>query len=350
MESVSQNRYPNIFNADQAGLLNACNLLRSGELVAFPTETVYGLGADATNPKACASIYEAKGRPSFNPLIVHFHDLSEAQKRAVFNTKAEKLAQVFWPGPLTLVLPRTENCDIAELCSAGLPSLAVRVPGHSIAHALLKQSGLPLAAPSANASGKISPTKSEHVAYSLGNKVSCILDGKDTACAVGLESTVIDLTGDIPVLLRPGNITKEEIETVIGSIQLGKSLMESKAEDQASSQTRTTEDTCQTQDPLKSPGLLKSHYAPTLPLRLNATEVAVDEALLAFGNKPLLGSSCCLNLSEKGDLLEAAANLFSALHELDQKQGIQGIAVMPIPEAGLGLAINDRLKRAAAPR
>ncbi|KLN60079.1 translation factor Sua5 [Kiloniella spongiae] len=348
MASVSQNRYQNIFNADQAGLDHACNLLRAGGLVAFPTETVYGLGANATDATACASIYEAKGRPSFNPLIVHFPDLAEAEKRVTFNEKAQKLAQIFWPGPLTLVLPRAESCDIAELCSAGLPSLAVRVPGHPIAHALLQQSSLPLAAPSANASGKISPTRSEHVAYSLGEKVSCILDGKDTACAVGLESTVIDLTGEIPVLLRPGNITREEIEAVIGSIQMGKSLMESKAE--ASPDDPTTENTFQSQNALKSPGLLKSHYAPTLPLRLNATEVAANEALLAFGKKPLLGAAYCLNLSEKGDLLEAAANLFSALHELDQKEDVQGIAAMPIPNTGLGLAINDRLKRAAAPK
>ncbi|WP_085904524.1 L-threonylcarbamoyladenylate synthase [Kiloniella majae] len=348
MVSAPKNRYPNIFDANQAGLEHACNLLRSGKLVAFPTETVYGLGANATNAKACASIYEAKGRPSFNPLIVHFPDITEAEKRVSFNAKAQKLAHAFWPGPLTLVLPRTENCDIAELCSAGLPSLAVRVPGHPIAHALLQQSGLPLAAPSANASGKISPTKSEHVAYSLGGKVSCILDGKDKACTVGLESTVIDLTGEVPVLLRPGNITREEIEDVIGSIQLGKSLMERKAE--SSSGDETTEDTLQPSDPLKSPGLLKSHYAPTLPLRLNAVDVAADEALLAFGNKPLTGSGYCLNLSEKGDLLEAAANLFAALHALDQKPNVRGIAVMPIPDTGLGLAINDRLKRAAAPR
>ncbi|WP_120498881.1 L-threonylcarbamoyladenylate synthase [Kiloniella sp. EL199] len=348
MVPVSRNRYSNIFNADQAGLDRACNLLHSGGLVAFPTETVYGLGANATNAKACASIYEAKGRPSFNPLIVHFPNFAEAEKRVIFNAKAQKLAKAFWPGPLTLVLPRTKDCDIAELCSAGLPSLAVRVPGHPIAHLLLEQSGLPLAAPSANASGKISPTKSEHVAYSLGEKVSCILDGKDTACTVGLESTVIDLTGELPVLLRPGNITKEEIEAVISSIQMGKSLMESKAE--ASSLHNTTADTLQISDPLKSPGLLKSHYAPTLPLRLNATEVTADEALLAFGHKPLSGAGYCLNLSEKGDLLEAAAKLFAALHELDQKKGIQGIAAMPIPDTGLGLAINDRLKRAAAPK
>lgn len=343
MPPQSPKNYANVIAADQNGFDQACGILRSGGLVAFPTETVYGLGADATNAIACASIYEAKGRPSFNPLIVHFPNSSEAEKRVIFTDKAEQLSQSFWPGPMTLVLSRRSNCDIAELCSAGLNSLAVRVPGHPIAHELLERSQLPLAAPSANASGKISPTTAEHVVNSLGDRVPCILEGQ--ACSVGLESTVIDLTGITPVLLRPGSLTQLEIEAVIGPIMLGQSLMESKAE---KGQSITPE--------LRSPGLLKSHYAPSLPLRLNATTVQPDEALLAFGPSPLTGATMTYNLSEKADLREAAANLFAALHDLDShddiegRSKIKGIAAMPIPVEGLGLAINDRLKRAAAPR
>ncbi|WP_020592166.1 L-threonylcarbamoyladenylate synthase [Kiloniella laminariae] len=340
MTATRSGTYDNIITADTAGFDLACDLLRAGGLVAFPTETVYGLGADATNGKACAGIYEAKGRPSFNPLIVHFSDKAAAAKRVIFTSQAENLAQAFWPGPLTLVLPRQENCDIAPICSAGLDSLAVRVPGHPLAHQLLEQLALPLAAPSANASGRISPTTAEHVASSLGNRVSCILKGP--ACAVGLESTVIDLTGPQPALLRPGTLTREQIEAVIGPIQLGQSLMESKAEELSR--------TKQAASGLKSPGLLKSHYAPRLPLRLNATHVLADEALLSFGSTVLAGAAVTLNLSPAEDLREAAANLFAALHELDSRTDIVGIAVVPLPEQGLGLAINDRLKRAAAPR
>ncbi len=330
-------KHGNVMSADQAGFSHACGILRSGGLVAFPTETVYGLGADATNARACASIYEAKGRPSFNPLIVHFPNSAEVEQRVIFTPQATKLAKYFWPGPMTLVLPRRDDCDIAELCSAGLESLAVRVPGHPIAQELLKRSELPLAAPSANASGKISPTTAEHVAHSLGDRVPCILEGQ--ACSVGLESTVIDLTGETPVLLRPGSLTQTEIEAVIGPIVLGQSIMESKAEDKQS-----------TSKQFKSPGLLKSHYAPSLPLRLNATTVLPDEVLLAFGPSPLAGAAFTENLSIKADLTEAAANLFAALHVLDSQKEIKGIAAMPIPFEGLGMAINDRLKRAAAPR
>ncbi len=332
-----------VITANQNGFDHACKILRSGGLVAFPTETVYGLGADATNSLACASIYEAKGRPSFNPLIVHFPNSTQAEKRVVFTDKAQKLSQSFWPGPMTLVLHRRSDCDITELCSAGLNSLAVRVPGHPIAHELLEKLQLPLAAPSANASGKISPTTAEHVINSLEDRVSCILDG--ASCSVGLESTVIDLTGETPVLLRPGSLTQAEIEAVIGPILLGQSLMESKAEQSQSEPNH-----------FRSPGLLKSHYAPSLPLRLNATTVQQDEALLAFGPTPLIGAAITYNLSVKADLKEAAANLFAALHYLDAhddtagQRKIKGIAAMPIPLEGLGLAINDRLKRAAAPR
>ncbi|MEH6632883.1 MAG: L-threonylcarbamoyladenylate synthase [Halopseudomonas aestusnigri] len=343
MPSQQPKKYANIIAADQVGFDHACNILRSGGLVAFPTETVYGLGADATNSIACASIYEAKGRPSFNPLIVHFPNSSEAEKRVIFTDKAQLLSQSFWPGPMTLVLPRRSDCDISELCSAGLNSLAVRVPGHPIAHELLERSQLPLAAPSANASGKISPTTAVHVANSLGDRIPCILEGQ--ACSVGLESTVIDLTSVTPVLLRPGSLTQEEVEAVIGPIELGQSLMERKAEKGPT-----------TPNELKSPGLLKSHYAPSLPLRLNATTVLPDEALLAFGPSPLIGAAKIYNLSEKANLREAASNFFAALHDLDYRDDIKGqkkirgIAAMPIPREGLGLAINDRLKRAAAPR
>lgn len=323
--------HDNIIAADDQGFARLSAALQRGELVAFPTETVYGLGADATKASACASIYEAKGRPSFNPLIVHFPSAREAAKRVVFDGRAEKLATAFWPGPLTLVLPRRVDCDIALLCSAGLSTLAVRVPAHPLAQRLLQDCGLPLAAPSANASGKISPTCAEHVARSLGDRVPYILEGDD-ACQAGLESTVLDLSGDEATLLRPGTITREEIEAVIGPIAVGKSLMESAGE------------------AMPSPGMLHSHYAPALPLRLNAADVAAGEGLIAFGPTPLPGAAKTINLSEDGDLREAAANLFAALHELDATPGLTGLAAMPIPNEGLGLAINDRLRRAAAPR
>lgn len=302
----------------------AAELLRAGEVVAFPTETVYGLGADATNDRAAARIFEVKGRPSFNPLIVHFEDLDAVGHEVEVNAWAETLAAAFWPGPLTLVLPRRPESGISLLCSAGLPTLAVRIPRHEIGQNLLRAAGRPLAAPSANASGKISPTSAAHVAASLGDRVPMILDGGD--CEVGLESTVVDLSGDQPVILRPGGITKEQLESLVGPL----------AEAGVDSD-------------IKSPGMLTSHYAPALPIRLNAGEATRNEALLAFGPEPLDGAGVTANLSPTGDLGEAAARLFAMLHELD-KQPVDAIAVMPVPEEGLGIAINDRLQRAAAPR
>lgn len=302
----------------------AADLLQAGEVVAFPTETVYGLGADATNDRAAARIFEAKGRPSFNPLIVHFENLEAAACEVEINPWAEALAKAFWPGPLTMVLPRRPDSRISLLCSAGLPTLAVRVPRHEIGQNLLRAAQRPLAAPSANASGKISPTSAAHVAASLGDRVPMILDGGD--CEVGLESTVIDLSGTQPVILRPGGITRSQLEAVLGPV----------------GEAAAGND-------IKSPGMMTSHYAPSLPIRLDATYVEANEALLAFGPSPLAGAAITANLSSSGDLAEAAANLFKLLHKLD-RENLRGIAVMPVPEQGLGVAINDRLARAAAPR
>jgi len=299
--------------------------LRNGGLVAFPTETVYGLGADATNDLAVAAIFEAKGRPRFNPLIVHLPDLEHAAGCVVVDKRAKAAAERFWPGPLTLVLPRRAGTRVSYLCSAGLDSLAVRVPGHPVAQALLTATGRPLAAPSANISGGVSPTTAAHVANSLNERVDLILDGGP--CRVGLESSVIDLTGERPWLLRPGGIPREELEDALGPI----------AEDGGHGGAP------------RSPGQLASHYAPGRPLRLDAQEVGPDEALLAFGPAPLSGAKATLNLSECGDLVEAAAHLFAHLHALDDPR-YTTIAVMPIPGHGLGAAINDRLRRAATPR
>lgn len=300
----------------------AAHLLRQGLLVAFPTETVYGLGADATDEQAVARIFAAKGRPRFNPLIVHGPGLAEAEDIAVFDERARQVAALFWPGPLTLVLPRRETSGIALLACAGLDTVAVRAPAHPVAQALLRATGRPLAAPSANRSGHVSPTTAEHVASELGRRVALILDGG--ACPVGLESTVLDLTGAVPVLLRPGGVTLEELGAVLGSIATPEA------------------------DPAapRSPGQLASHYAPRLPLRIGAAEARPGEALLAFGPQAPLGFAEVLNLSRSGDLPEAAANLFAMLRRLDRPE-FTGIAVMPIPERGLGRAINDRLRRAA---
>ncbi len=302
----------------------AAALLKAGELVAFPTETVYGLGADATNDRAVAAIFAAKGRPQFNPLIVHFAAPAEAEREAVFDARARALVERFWPGPLTLVLPRRPGCRLSLLCSAGLDSVGLRVPDHPVGQALLRACGRPLAAPSANTSGAVSPTTAAHVAGSLGTKVPLILDGG--ACPVGLESTVLDLTGASPVLLRPGAVTAEALSQVLGPLE-----------------------TAGPGSAVKSPGMLASHYAPDLPLRLAVEQVAGDEALLAFGPRPLKGAAETVNLSPAGDTREAAARLFAALHALD-RPAFAGIAVMPIPEDGLGIAINDRLRRAAAAR
>ncbi|MBB5374196.1 L-threonylcarbamoyladenylate synthase [Acidocella aromatica] len=306
----------------------AVELLRAGELVAFGTETVYGLGADARNGNAVAAVYAAKGRPSFNPLICHFASAATAFRYVKANALAEKLAAKFWPGPLTLVLPRQEGCPVSQLAGAGLATLAVRVPAQPVALTLLEAFGGPVVGPSANRSGRISPTTAQHVLAELGGRIAAVLDSG--ACPVGVESTVLDLSGETPVLLRPGGVTLEALEAEIGPI--------ARAMGEASAPA--------------SPGMLASHYAPGLQVRLNATEIGADEALLAFG-PPLAGAKLCFQLSASGDLREAAARLFEGLHELDdraQALGLRCIAVQPIPATGLGLAINDRLNRAAAPR
>jgi L-threonylcarbamoyladenylate synthase len=307
-------------------IAQAARLILEGGLVAFPTETVYGLGGDATNERAVAAIFEAKGRPHFNPLISHVLDAGEAERLVSWNETADKLAARFWPGPLTLVLPRAKESPIALLATAGLDTVAVRAPAHPLAQALIRAVGRPLAAPSANRSGAVSPTRAEHVAESLGDRVRMILDGGP--CAVGLESTVLDLTAAAPTLLRPGGATREAIEAVIGPIAL--------------SDVIPSGDSAR-----KSPGQLASHYAPARPVRLNASNAAADEGLLAFGPDVPSGALLTLNLSPGGELAEAAANLFAMLRALD-RPGVGRIAVMPIPQTGLGLAINDRLRRAAA--
>ncbi len=308
---------------DDSSISRASSLLREGRLVAFPTETVYGLGADASNGRAVASIYEAKGRPSFNPLIVHVAEISALDPLIEWNSYAQILAKTFWPGPLTLVLPRKKSSPVSLLASAGLDTLAVRIPSHPDAQKLLRAVALPVAAPSANASGKLSPTTASHVAESLNGKIDLILDGGPSP--VGVESTVIDLTSPTPTLLRHGGLPKERIEAALGV------------------SVSVADGSCNAP---RSPGMLASHYAPDLPVRLNATSVSPDEAFLAFGPSAD-GGKASLNLSPAGDLAEAAANLFSMLRELD-KTSASGIAVAPIPEANLGAAINDRLRRAAA--
>ncbi len=285
----------------------------------MPTETVYGLAADARNDLAVARIFEAKGRPRFNPLIVHLAGAAAAQEYVTWSDAAQKLADAFWPGPLTLVLPLRPDSGLSPLVTAELPSLAVRVPAHPLAHALLQEFGGPVAAPSANPSGRISPTEPRHVLDGLSGRIEAVLDGG--ACPVGVESTIVGLTGT-PTLLRPGGVAAEEIETVLGQPL----ALHSEG------------------DPLIAPGQMTSHYAPGAKVRLNADHAEPGEALLGFG--PM---ACTLNLSERGDLTEAAANLFHHLHALDAMTPA-GIAVAPIPDTGLGRAINDRLRRAAAPR
>jgi L-threonylcarbamoyladenylate synthase len=307
----------------------AADCLRAGGLVAFPTETVYGLGADAANGAAVARLYLAKGRPSFNPLIAHVADLAAAQRLAVFDADAERLAEAFWPGPLTLVLPQGPACPVAPLATAGLDTIAVRVPNSGIAQAILKAFGGPIVAPSANRSGHVSPTTAAHVKADLDGRIDVIVDGGPTP--VGMESTIVGC-GTAPVLLRPGGLTREAIERV-----LGRSLAQPPAE---------------AAEAPAAPGMLASHYAPAARLRLEAKTVKPSEALLAFGPDALPGTDTAvarLNLSPKGDPVEAAANLFAHLRALD-RPGIASIAVMPIPHEGLGEAINDRLARAAAPR
>lgn len=312
-----------IVPASAPAIERAGRLLRAGKLVAFPTETVYGLGADATDERAVAAIFAAKGRPRFNPLILHVPGLAEAEPFAVFDARARDLAAHFWPGPLSLVLPRRADSGLSLLAGAGLDTVAIRAPAHPVAQALLRAAGRPIAAPSANLSGRVSPTEAGHVMAELGDHVALILDGGRTP--VGLESTVLDLTAEIPALLRPGGVTIEELAALLGPIAAAPA------------------------GPLRSPGLLASHYAPSLPLRLEAVDARPGEALLAFGPDTPSGFAEVLCLSHEGDLAEAAANLFAMLRRLDHP-AFTGIAVAPIPEHGLGRAINDRLRRAATPR
>lgn len=310
----------------------AARCLRAGGLVAFPTETVYGLGADAANGRAIARLYEAKGRPAFNPLISHVQDTATARSLGQFDPVATRLAEVFWPGPLTLVVPRRPGCPVAELATAGLDTIALRVPAHAVARDLLAAFAGPIVAPSANRSGHVSPTTAGHVLADLRGRIDLVLDGGPSP--VGLESTIVACLPR-PALLRPGGVPRGDIERV-----LGQSLAERPPPIHPSRDDEM---------PL-APGQLASHYAPRTPLRLNASDVKSGEALLAFGAPVLSGNAIrILNLSPSGDLIEAAANLFSHLRSLDGV-GASAIAVMPIPETGLGEAINDRLYRAAAPR
>ena len=311
-----------VLEATQAAIAAAGRALRSGALVAFPTETVYGLGADATDGRAVAAIFAAKGRPRFNPLIVHVGEVAQAEQLGSLTDSARQLAAAFWPGPLTLVVAKERHSPIADLASAGLATVALRVPAHPIARALLRASDRPVAAPSANRSGHVSATTAAHVAADLGASVPIILDGGPTP--IGLESTVVDATGPEACILRLGGLARESLERALGrplAFALGAPGRPA------------------------SPGMLTRHYAPATRLRLEANEVRAGEALLAFGPAVPKHAAATINLSPSGDLVEAAAKLFSALRELDAT-GAQAIAVMPIPHLGLGEAINDRLQRA----
>lgn len=323
-------RRTRLMAADDAGIAEAARLLTEGGLVALPTETVYGLACDATNPRAVASLYTAKGRPSFNPLIAHVPDIASARKVGRLTPAAETLAARFWPGPLTLVVPAIEEATSA-LARAGLASVAIRVPTHPVAQAVLRAAGRAIAAPSANRSGHVSPTRAGHVLADLDGRIDLILDAGPSA--VGVESTIVDCTGDVPVMLRPGGLPREAIEAALGA----------PLADPAPSAPA---------DAPLAPGMLASHYAPSVPVRLRANEVRPGEALLSFAGAQLPGMDAAratLDLSPAGDLNEAAANLFDYLRALDAS-GASAIAVVPLPRRGLGEAIADRLRRAAAPR
>ena len=308
-----------LLTADAPGFARAAALLGAGQLVAFPTETVYGLGADARDDMAVARIFEAKARPRFNPLIVHVPSVAAAKTLVDWSDEADRLASAFWPGPLTLVLPLKADSGLSPLVTADLPTLAIRVPEHPVARTLLETFGGPVAAPSANPSGRISPTSAAHVAAGLTGRIAAILDGG--SCGVGVESTILGLSTH-PTLLRPGGLPQEAIEAALGEpVALH-----------------------QSGDPLTAPGQMSSHYAPGAAMRLDAVDLRPGEMLLGFG--PVEATR---NLSPAGDLTEAAANLFRHLHELDALNPA-AIAVSPIPDHGLGRAINDRLRRAAAPR
>jgi L-threonylcarbamoyladenylate synthase len=320
-----------VIEAGGPAVARAVRVLADGGLVAFPTETVYGLGVDATNGEAVARLYEAKGRPSFNPLIAHVVDVAAARALARFDQAAERLAAAYWPGPLTLVLPKVPGCPVTELATAGLDTIAVRVPSHAVAREILAAFRRPVVAPSANRSGHVSPTTAAHVLADLGGRIALIVDGGPTP--MGLESSIVACL-DRPALLRPGALPRAEIERVVALVDVPD------AEPAADA------------DVPMAPGQLASHYAPRARLHLDADRVQAGEALLAFGPAPFPGAEqavSALNLSQRGDLIEAAANLFSHLRALDAS-GATMIAVMPIPHEGLGEAINDRLARAAAPR
>jgi L-threonylcarbamoyladenylate synthase len=321
-----------ILPAGEVATVAAAQVLAAGGLIGFPTETVYGLGADATNPQAVARLYQAKGRPAFNPLIAHVGDLAAARKIARFDALAGRLAEAFWPGPLTLVLPKAEGCPVADLATAGLDTVAIRIPAHPVARAILRAFGGPVVAPSANLSGHVSPTTAAHVQSDLAGRIDLIVDGGPVE--VGVESTIVGCF-EAPMLLRPGGLPREAIERVLGRALAG--VPEEAAGEAAA--------------PL-APGMLASHYAPRTPVRLEAISIEPGEALLAFGPGAVAGHEAAvaaMNLSERGDLAEAAANLFGYLRSLDGK-GARGIAVMPVPDHGLGEAINDRLRRAAIGR
>lgn len=309
-----------ILNADESGLTRAAAILRAQGLVAFPTETVYGLGGDARSDLAVARIFDAKARPRFNPLIVHLPDLAAAEGYAHFNVRARQVAAAFWPGPLTLVLPLREDAGLSPLVTAGLDSVAIRIPSHPLAVDLLRAFGGPLAAPSANPSGRVSPTRAAHVIEGLSGRIDAVLDGGP--CAVGVESTILGLV-DAPVLLRQGGVPQEALESLLGPLASDGNAAKPSA-----------------------PGQLLSHYAPRAAVRLNAETAEPGEVRIGFGP-----GVAVLNLSHKGDLVEAAANLFHILRLADELAGAgKTLAIAPIPEQGLGRAINDRLRRAAAPR
>lgn len=312
-----------------AEIESAAEILRGGGLVAFPTETVYGLGADATRPDAVARIYAAKGRPRFNPLIAHVADRETARREGVFDAAADVLSEAFWPGPLTLVVPAAPGCGVCDLARAGLGSVALRMPAHPLAQALLTRVGRPVAAPSANRSGRVSATRATHVLADLDGRIDAVLDGGPTM--VGVESTIVACLGGPPRLLRPGGILRAAIESVLGC-----PLLDPERGDASP----------------RAPGMLASHYAPRAQVRVDVDHIRPGEAALLFGRvepSGLADARAVLNLSECGDVLEAAACLFSHLRELDGSNAAT-IAVTPVPNTGLGEAINDRLRRAAADR
>jgi L-threonylcarbamoyladenylate synthase len=318
--SSTRARVADMVAPDDSNLDRAATVLRAGGLVAVPTETVYGLAADATNGEAVAGIYAAKGRPSFNPLICHVSSLAMAETLAIFTPLARRLAEAFWPGPLTLVLTKTGDCPVSELATAGLSTIAVRMPKHPATTGIIERLGRPIAAPSANPSERLSPTLATHVADALGDRIDLIIDGG--ACPSGIESTIVAVTGEGCVLLRPGALSREDIEAIAGPL---------KAHDASAG--------------VVAPGMMKRHYAPSARLRMNASHAESGEAFLAFGPAPQ-GVEATLNLSSRGDLVEAAANLFAMLRVLDQS--FAAIAVATIPATGLGEGINDRLERASA--